>query len=376
VLVSRVVTSPADDQRRTQVTRLDRHESAIMLTDIVGYTRIMRADEERALQLLDEHNTIVRDSIDKHSGFIAKVMGDAFLAEFFEPSQSIACAVDIQQRLHRRNNSVPEERKVFVRIGLHFALVTPMGSDIIGDGVNVVSRIEPVSPPGGVCLSSFLYEKVKDGLTIPVRDLGLQSLKNIDEPLHLFQIDPVGEASVSLDPTSDAEISLGAPETTLGANHHRRRPGLIIGIVVGVAALGALASWRIFASRPEPSPTVVKVDEDHRKPDPKTEPSPPPLVPVDVHSAEHAEPPKPEVHEAVDHHAPGVTKQQQAALQARLKKDLARLEKLSAKKQKKIASDEKELIKVERELAQGRRDLDLRWLEKRLETLERDLPRG
>jgi class 3 adenylate cyclase len=359
------VTAPVNDQRRTLVAKLERHESAIMLTDIVGYTRLMRANEERALQLLEEHNAIVRECVDKYSGFVAKVMGDAFLVEFFDPQQSVSCALEIQVRLQARNLSVPEERKVFLRIGLHYAQVTPVGSDIIGDGVNVVSRIEPMAEPGGICLSQSLYEKVKDRLVVGVRDLGPQVLKNIDEPVHLYQIDPAGVPKEQKGPPSEVDF-FTQTATKLGADPRKwLTPALATGaalVVVGVTV------WAFRHPAPPPKAPPARIVE------PAT--SPPPEKPVESKTPpDKTEAAKPETHEIPEHHVTAYINREHT-LHERLKKALAKLDKLPPRRQKKVAPDLDGWRKIEKELFQGKKGLDLDGLDRRIGDLERQLGKG
>ncbi len=343
-----------------------------MLTDIVGYTRLMRADEERALQLLEEHNAIVRECIDKHGGFVAKMMGDAFLAEFFDPVHAVSCALDIQVRLQARNLSVPEERKVYVRIGLHYALVTPVGSDIIGDGVNVVSRIEPLSPPGGACLSEALYEKVKEQLVVKVTDLGPQVLKNIDEPVHLYQIDPAGKPKQA-GPPSEIDLFTQPGSTVVGLRKWAKPALGAAGAIVVAVAIAVFAARHRAQPKPVPPATPApRMEEPARH---RADAVPPqPERTADVRPPERVEPPKPEAHEGGEHHVASHPSRQQRVYE-RLRQDISKVEKLSARRQKRVASDLDDLKKIERQLATGKGHYNLDGLEKRLAELERQLPK-
>jgi class 3 adenylate cyclase len=125
----------------------ERQLVALMLTDMVGYTRLSQQDEARALRLLDDHNQVIRDSIQAHGGRAVKGTGDGFLAEFPSALQAVSCAIDIQRRFFDRNRSVEEGERFDVRIGLHVGDVVRRDGDVFGDGVNITARLEPLAGP-------------------------------------------------------------------------------------------------------------------------------------------------------------------------------------------------------------------------------------
>src|SRR5207245_5817257 len=102
---------------------------------------------------LDDHNKIVKESVDKHGGIVAHVLGDAHLVEFYSAVDATRCALDIQVRFASRNVTLPEDQRILVRIGLHHAAVTPIGQELKGEGIKILQRIEPKAPAGGVCLT-------------------------------------------------------------------------------------------------------------------------------------------------------------------------------------------------------------------------------
>lgn len=165
-----------------------RRLSALMITDMVGYTRLSQRDESLALSLLREHNTLVRESVESHGGTEIKHTGDGFLVEFPSALQAVTCSIDIQRRIQSRNEAVPKGKAFQIRIGLHVGDVVHRDNDIFGDGVNIASRIEPLALPGGVCLSQTVQAQVWNKLDRPLKSLGAKDLKNIDMPMEVFRI--------------------------------------------------------------------------------------------------------------------------------------------------------------------------------------------
>lgn len=350
------------DQRRTLVARLDKHDAAIMVTDMVGYSRRMHENEELALALLEEHNAIIREAIEMHGGFVAKVMGDAFLVEFFDPGRAVDCALAIQSRLAVRNASVPRERQVWVRIGLHYSQVTPVGQDIIGDGVNVVARIEPRAPPGGICLSHEIYQRAREQVGERARDLGPQTLKNIANPVHVFQIDPAGPVPEEfIGPPSDLGLrtrsGASAPAVATPAPARKRRTPVIIAGAGVVLAAGAAAGFLWL--RP-PARTEATVPPALAPP-----PAPAPLAPPTA-EAQRPEPPPPTAEPSPARKPP-----RGPALLERARKVLARAERLPKSKQKKIAAELWAIRKAEKKLSRGKDGVDLDRLERQIATVER-----
>ncbi len=165
-----------------------RHLSAVMLTDLVGYTSLTQRDEAGALRLLEEHRQVVRPLLRDHSGREVKTIGDAFLVEFGNALDATRCAIAIQQSLHQRNSKSPRA-KIELRIGLHVGDVVRENGDIYGDAVNLVSRIEPLAEPGGICVSGSVFELVRNKLDMRFEALGTPALKNVEFPVALYRIE-------------------------------------------------------------------------------------------------------------------------------------------------------------------------------------------
>ncbi len=191
----------------------ERQLVALMLTDMVGYTRLSQQDEARALRLLDVHNEALRSSIQAHGGRVIKGTGDGFLVEFPSALQAASCAVDIQRRFHDRNRGVEESERFAVRIGLHVGDVVRRDGDVFGDGVNITARIEPLAGAGGICVTSAVRDQVWNKIGRPIVSLGPQQLKNLEAPIEVYRVvlpwDDVQEAPhVKVDRTRLAVLPL------------------------------------------------------------------------------------------------------------------------------------------------------------------------
>lgn len=177
---------------------MERKLTAIVVMDVVGYSRLMEIDEKGTLdRLKDTRSSIVDPAIALHSGRTVKLMGDGMLVEFSSVVGALQCAVDIQRELAVRNGSISETHRIHLRIGLHLGDVIIEGSDIYGDGVNVASRLESIAPPGGIVLSKQIYDHI--GANVPVRfvSLGEQSVKNISRPIQAYRVDFGSDATPS-----------------------------------------------------------------------------------------------------------------------------------------------------------------------------------
>jgi TolB-like protein len=164
-----------------------RRLAAIMFTDIAGYTALSQADESRALQLLREQKALVRPILELHHGRQVKSMGDGLLIEFPNALDAVECAVDLQRHVHERNAREGAE-PLRLRVGIHLGDVQRLGSDIVGDAVNIASRIEPLAEPGGVCLSEPVYFQVRNKVPYQLEKLGPKNLKGVQEPLDIYRV--------------------------------------------------------------------------------------------------------------------------------------------------------------------------------------------
>ncbi len=168
--------------------RIERRLAAIVAADVVGYSRMIRADEDGTLAALRAARAeIIDPTIAKHRGRTVKLMGDGILVEFASAVDAVATAVAVQQAMSRWNDGRPEDRHITFRIGVNLGDVVIDGADIQGDGINLAARLEALAEPGAVCLSDAVHDQVRDRLDLTFTDRGPQDLKNIDRPVQIWQ---------------------------------------------------------------------------------------------------------------------------------------------------------------------------------------------
>lgn len=166
----------------------ERKLAAIMFTDIVGYAALTQSDEARALDVLERHNKLLRPIFPKHNGREIKTMGDAFLVEFDSALDGTQCAVEIQEFLHDYNVSSRDDWKIKLRIGIHLGDVVHKSNDVLGDAVNIASRIQPLADPEGICISEQVYDQVHNKTTLSLERLEHSDLKNIRFATEVYKI--------------------------------------------------------------------------------------------------------------------------------------------------------------------------------------------
>ena len=178
-----------------------RRLATVMFTDIVGYSSLTQKNERLAVQLLEEHRKILRPIVARHNGREIKTMGDAFLIEFGSALEATECAINIHKKLHDYNQQSIVERRIHLRIGIHLGDVLQRQSDVLGDAVNIASRIEPLAEADGICISEQVFDQVRNKLDCPIEKLGSRQLKNIDYPIDVHRIlwEKDETAGVSLD---------------------------------------------------------------------------------------------------------------------------------------------------------------------------------
>ena len=166
-----------------------------MYTDMVGYTALGQRNESISLALVSEQRKLIRPILNRHNGKEVKTIGDAFLVEFSSALDAVRCAYDIQRAARELNISLPEDRRVHLRIGVHLGDVVESQRDISGDAVNIASRIESFSEDGGVCLTRQVYDHVQNKFDLPLTSLGSKSLKNVNSPIEVYKVVMPWEAS-------------------------------------------------------------------------------------------------------------------------------------------------------------------------------------
>ncbi|MHC4406413.1 MAG: adenylate/guanylate cyclase domain-containing protein [Planctomycetota bacterium] len=167
---------------------MERRLAAIMAADVVGYSRLIRADEEGTIAaLMALRADLIDPRIAEHNGRIVKLMGDGMLAEFPSVVDAMRAAVETQRAVAERNADLPEEKRIEFRVGINLGDVVIDGDDIQGDGINVAARLEGLAEPGGICVSGSVHEQVRDKVDIAFEDLGEQEVKNIDRPVQVWR---------------------------------------------------------------------------------------------------------------------------------------------------------------------------------------------
>jgi adenylate cyclase len=165
--------------------------AAILVTDIVGYSRLAGADEERTLaRIRGLRSDLLDPTIAANRGRVVKRTGDGSIVEFRSVVDAVRCAIELQNGMVERNAGVPPERRIEYRVGVHLGdVVEESDGDLMGDGVNIAARLEGVAKPGAICLSEQAYWQVKGRLDLKVTDLGATQLKNIAEPIRVYSLE-------------------------------------------------------------------------------------------------------------------------------------------------------------------------------------------
>jgi class 3 adenylate cyclase len=179
--------------RAAEHPRLERRLAAILAADVVGYSRLMSADEEGThRRLLAYRREVIEPKVRQHRGRIVKHTGDGALVEFRSVVGAVRCALEVQKLLAARNAKIPQNRRIEFRIGVNLGDVIVAPEDIYGHGVNVAARLESLAPAGGICISADAWRHVRGAVAAEFVDLGEHRLKNIADPAHVFAVAPAG----------------------------------------------------------------------------------------------------------------------------------------------------------------------------------------
>ena len=165
---------------------MDRKITAILAADIAGYSRLVREDGEDTLQRLDSCRAVFRDYITRFGGRIVDMAGDSVLAEFRTAIDAVRCAVDAQESLRTQNSACPPGRQMNFRIGITIGDVLERDGFLLGEGVNIASRLQTIAPAGGICISRSVYEAVAHKISLKFADVGQHQLKNIPDRVHAY----------------------------------------------------------------------------------------------------------------------------------------------------------------------------------------------
>jgi class 3 adenylate cyclase len=189
--------------------------AAILVSDIVGYSRLAGADEDRILaRLRTLRSDLIDPTIAVHHGRIVKRTGDGSVIEFRSVVDAVNCAIEVQRAMVERNADVAPDKRIEFRIGIHLGDVAEESDgDLMGDGINIAARLEGVAKPGAICLSEQAYWQVKGRLDLKVTDLGATHLKNIVEPIHVYSLE-VGQPTEAR-PASPPSPGNRAPRLSL-----------------------------------------------------------------------------------------------------------------------------------------------------------------
>ena len=191
--------------------RVNRKLAAILAADVVGYSRLMGADEAGTLAALKRHREAIFDpAVAAHSGRIVKLMGDGVIAEFGSVVDAVSCALSVQRSSATTPDKSASQPTIVLRIGINLGDVIIEGDDIYGDGVNVAARLEPLAEPGGICVSSIVNESVGNRIDVRFQDGGEISVKNIDRPIRVWKWHPSAT-------TSAISRSVAKPEPNVAA---------------------------------------------------------------------------------------------------------------------------------------------------------------
>jgi class 3 adenylate cyclase len=207
-----------------------RELAAIMFSDVVGYTSIMGRDEQKGLAVVAQHRERLRALVSRFNGRLVGEIGDGSLSSFHSVVDALACARELQAELQ-------DDPELRLRIGIHMSDVVHSGDTVLGDGVNIASRIHALAEPGGICVSAFVYDEIRNKPGLRVRDLGERKLKNVSRPIRVY--------ALSVD-------SAGPSRRPAVASGSRR--AIVAGIgALGVAALAyGVVRWIPTATNREP----------------------------------------------------------------------------------------------------------------------------
>jgi TolB-like protein/class 3 adenylate cyclase len=224
----------------------ERKLAAILAADVVGYSRLMGEDEAGTARAVREHREAAAPIVASHGGRLFKTMGDGMLLEFPSVVAAVECAIAIQKQMLKRNADVSAVKRILYRIGVNLGDLLIEGDDILGDGVNIASRLESIAAPGGVCVSGAAFDHVRGKIDADFIDLGERQLKNIARPVrvHALAADDVARASASAPAKAAARRRIPPPALLAGA-------ALVLVIATG-------ATYRWFAV----SPAFVTTDAE------------------------------------------------------------------------------------------------------------------
>ncbi len=178
-------------------SRRRRKLSAIMMADVSGFSRMMGEDEEATVDQIKEFHRRMKSLVEEFEGRVVDTAGDSVFGEFDSVVNAVRCACRIQEERAAENAERVAEERIHTRIGIHLGDVIVEDYRVYGDGVNIAARLEPLADPGGICISEAVYQQIRNKLDLELEDLGLRELKNIEHPIRLYKLPPIGSKIAS-----------------------------------------------------------------------------------------------------------------------------------------------------------------------------------
>ena len=226
--------------------------SAILMVDVSGFSRMMGRDEERTTVLIREFHERTKGVVESHQGRVVDTAGDSVFGEFDSVLHAVRCAQAIQEAQAAVNIGREPDERIQTRIGVHLGDVIVQDYQVYGDGVNIAARLQSIAEPGTICVSEAVYQQVYKNLDFAFEDLGMQALKNIEHPIHLYRVllaHPAGSSQISDERQRTKAVR---PPATLAWKDALLHPSSLVPLMLGVylmaTAFGLPPSGRIFPS--------------------------------------------------------------------------------------------------------------------------------
>jgi adenylate cyclase len=258
------VVSPTPPVSGETTAAVERRLAAILAADVVGYSRLMGADEAGTLALLKARwKEVLEPLVVRHQGRIFKFAGDGVLVEFASAVNAVRCAVELQREMGAADVDEPEDRRIVLRIGVNLGDVLVEGSDLYGDGVNIAARLEQIADPGGIAISGAAYDQVRNKVEQRFDDLGARRLKNIGEPVRVYRVADAADAAAG---AADRPSIAVLPFINVGGDAGQEcfSDGITQNIITGLCRfrdLSVVASSSSFAYKGK----AVKIPEASRE---------------------------------------------------------------------------------------------------------------
>lgn len=224
--------------------------AAIMFTDIKDFSKKMQKNEAATMRMLNLHNEMMNDAVNRNGGSIIKTIGDAYLVSFDSVVSATLCAVEAQQAFYQHNTKVhSDDERIDVRIGVHLGDIIVKDKDVFGDGVNIASRIQSIAEVGGVNISDSVYQQVRNKISIRVLNLGVPQLKGIEQRIRVYQVIVV--------PTDKSRGKIASEIFVLRTILKRKKTRRFLGIGF-VSTVVVVLAW-IYLLAPAPPPNSLAI---------------------------------------------------------------------------------------------------------------------